>query len=131
MFLISMLSALLSSMSFWADKWSDVRLSLNDFYMAFLMTGWMFFLEGAWMLHWSFLVGGAALILVSLVCIRTQAFVDTQQYIRGMIPHHSMAVFMSKKLIEKYGHSVLGSLPHEIVKGQESEIVYLKNQETK
>lgn len=131
MFVISMLAALLSSMSFWADKWSDVRLSLNDFYMAFLMTGWMFFLEGAWMLHGSYVVGGAFLILVSFICIRLQAFVNIQQYIRGMIPHHSMAVLMSKKLIAKYGESVLGNLPREIVKGQESEIVYLKNQESK
>jgi hypothetical protein len=129
MFIISMLSALFSSMSIWADTWDDVRLSLNDFYMAFLMTGWMFLLEGAWMFHGSFMVGGAILILLSFICIRTQAFVDVQQYVRGMIPHHSMAVLMSKKLIQKYGESVLGTLPRQIVKNQESEIVYLKNQE--
>jgi hypothetical protein len=116
-------------MSVWADKWSDIRLSLNDLYMAFLMTGWMFFLEGAWMLHGSYVLGGSVLILLSFLCIRTQAFVNIQQYVRGMIPHHSMAILMSKKLIEKYGESVLGSLPREIVKGQESEIIYLKNNE--
>lgn len=129
MFIISMLSALFSSMSVWADKWDDVRLSLNDFYMAFLMTGWMFVLEGALMLHGSYILGGTILILLSFICIRTQAFVDVQQYVRGMIPHHSMAVLMSKKLIGKYGESVLGTLPREIVKNQESEIIYLKNQE--
>jgi hypothetical protein len=128
MFVISMLAALLSSMSVWADKWDDIRLSLNDFYMAFLMTGWMFFLEGIWMVHMSYIVGGAILILASFLCIRFQAFVDIQQYIRGMIPHHSMAILMSKRLIGKYGQSVLGSLPSEIIKNQESEIRYLKKQ---
>lgn len=129
MFVISMLAALLSSMSVWADKWDDVRLSLNDFYMAFLMTGWMFFLEGAWMLHPSWILGGLALTIVSFVCIRTQFLINVHQYIRGMIPHHSMAVLMSKKLIGKYGDSVVGNLPKEIIKTQESEIVFLKNNE--
>lgn len=131
MFIVSMLSALLSSMSVWADKWDDVRLSLNDFYMAFLMTGWMFFLEGVWMLHTHFVIGGLALILVSFICIRSQFLVTIHQYIRGMIPHHSMAVLMSRKLVEKHGDTVLGNLPKEIIKNQESEIVYLKNAELK
>jgi hypothetical protein len=131
MFIISMLAALLSSMSVWADKWDDVRLSLNDFYMAFLMTGWMFLLEGMMMFHGSYILGGTALILVSFLCIRFQVFVDIQQYVRGMIPHHSMAILMSKKLIAKYGAGVLGSLPQEIIKTQESEILYLKKQEDK
>lgn len=128
MFLISMLSALLSSMSVWADKLDDVRLSINDFYMAFLMTGWMFFLEGSFMLHINYIVFGLALIVLSFLCIRTQAFVNLQQYGKGMIPHHSMAVLMSKKLIEKYGPNVLGNLPKNIVKSQESEITFMKNQ---
>lgn len=129
MFIISMLAALLSSMSVWADKWDDIRLSLNDFYMAFLMTGWMFILEGIWMLDVPYIVGGGILILLSFLCIRLQVFIDIQQYVRGMIPHHSMAILMSKRLIEKYGEPVLGTLPREIVKTQESEILYLKNQE--
>ena len=44
MFVIMILSGLLSTMNLWIDKWSDIRWSLNDVYMALAMTGWMFFL---------------------------------------------------------------------------------------
>ena len=127
MFLISMAAALLSSMSVWADKVSDVRISLNDFYMAFLMTGWMFFLEGLVTYNKLYFSVGLLLILGSFICIRTQFLVNVSQYARGMIPHHSMAILMSKKLMEKYGESVFDKLPKEIVKGQESEIAFMKS----
>ena len=39
MMIISILSGLLSAMWVWASSWNDVRLSINDFYMATLMTG--------------------------------------------------------------------------------------------
>ena len=42
MFLTSFLSGILSSMNVWVDKIEDIRFSLNDCYMALLMTGWMF-----------------------------------------------------------------------------------------
>jgi hypothetical protein len=126
MFLVSMLSALLSSMSVWADKFSDIRLSINDFYMAFLMTGWMFFLEGTLMSHRFYTFFGLALILLSFYAIRAQLFVSVNQYIQGMIPHHSMAIHMSRKLIETYGDSVVAGFPGEIIKTQENEIRFLK-----
>ena len=36
-----------------------------------------------------------------IYCIRTQLFIDEKQYIKGMIPHHSMAVLMSNQLLKK------------------------------
>jgi hypothetical protein len=129
MFGMSVAAALLSSMSFWADKWSDMRLSLNDWYMAFLMTGWMFLFEGlaSKMMNW-FLMG-VGLIFFSLVFIRGQVFVSKEQYIAGMIPHHSMAVKMSKELMAKYGADVLERLPSSIIDSQETEIRFLKAME--
>lgn len=126
MFTVSILAALLSSMSVWADKLSDVRLSLNDIYMALLMTGWMFFLEGGLLGHRFYFFFGAALILLSFYAIRTQLFIGVNQYIQGMIPHHSMAVYMSKKLIQKLGDSAVAGLPGEIIKSQENEIRFMK-----
>lgn len=126
MFLVSMVSALLSSMSFWADKWSDVRLSMNDIYMASLMTGWMFFLEGLLMNHTVFIVFGLVFIVLSFLAIRYQIFITVQQYVQGMIPHHSMAILMSKRLTEKYGENILNELPKKIINTQESEIQILK-----
>ena len=126
MFLVSMLAALLSSMFVWADKLSDIRLSLNDVYMALLMTGWMFFLEGLLTYRRFHLFFGLAVLLLSFYAIRTQLFVTVNQYTQGMIPHHSMAIHMSRKLIDTYGDSVLAGLPGEIMKAQENEIRFLK-----
>lgn len=127
MIAISFVSGLLSSMSVWADTWSDMKLSLNDVYMSSLMTGWMILLSGVWMKDSLWLLLGIVLVGLSLVAIRTQCFIGVGQYVQGMIPHHSMAIFMSKRLIERYGPSVLGGLPAKIVEGQRQEISYLQS----
>lgn len=128
MTLISIVSALLSGMWVWADKWSDVRLSINDFYMAFLMTGWMFLLQGGTMKQTNYVTIGLVLIVVSLFAIRFQLLVSQDQYLEGMIPHHSMAIFLSKKQIEKSGNNekILGGLPFSIIQGQDEEIELMK-----
>ena len=41
MFIIMIVSGLLSTMNVWVDKIEDIRFSLNDLYMTLLMTGWM------------------------------------------------------------------------------------------
>jgi uncharacterized protein (DUF305 family) len=41
-----------------------------------------------------------------------------------MIPHHSMAVHMSKKLLEKENN--ISQFIHNIIKTQENEIAFLK-----
>lgn len=114
----------LSTMNIWADKWSDIYFSLNDIYMIFLMTGWMFLFMGVY--YRDTIVGlfGFALTLGSLWAIRTQAFITERQFLRGMIPHHSMAVHMSKRLQEKPN-----SLPRfleGIIGTQSNEIQFMK-----
>jgi len=44
---------------------------------------------------------GLLLVIVNIWCIRTQFLITETQYKLGMIPHHSMAIHMSKKLLEK------------------------------
>jgi hypothetical protein len=128
MTLISIISALLSGMWIWADKWSDIRLSINDLYMALLMTGWMFFLQGSVLKQMTYILMGLALVVASLCAIRFQILVTQEQYLQGMIPHHSMAIFLSKKQIEKSGNNekILEGLPFSIIKGQDTEIELMK-----
>jgi len=128
MTLISIASALLSGMWVWADKWGDIRLSINDFYMAFLMTGWMFLLQGVVLRQTNYSVMGLVLVVASIIAIRFQILVTQDQYLEGMIPHHSMAVFLSKKQIEKSGNNekILGGLPFLIIQGQDKEIELMK-----
>jgi len=129
------ISGLLSTMNVWVDKYDDIRFSINDLYMTLLMTGWMFLLMGIYYKELHIAIIGLFLVTINMWCIRTQFMVNTEQYILGMIPHHSMAILMSKKLIEKNGNNnnistsskKINEFANNIIKTQEYEIELMKN----
>ena len=127
MFFIMVLSGLLTTMNIWVDKLDDIRFSINDAYMALLMTGWMFLFMGLFYQESSIFFIGLSLIICNIWFIRTQFLVTSTQYKLGMIPHHSMAVHMSKKLLEKENDN--SSFVKNIIKTQENEILILKNKD--
>ena len=113
-----------STMNNWIDNWSDFHFSLNDFYMVGLMTGWMFFFIGLFTLQIGKCVFGLIAVIVFFILIRTQAFITEIQYLKGMIPHHSMVILMSKRL-EKKPNSIQHLLD-QIVQTQRKEIIIMK-----
>jgi len=115
----------LSTMNVWVDKISDICISLNDVYMIFLMTGWMFFFMGIIYQHLYVFIFGLLLVIINIYLIRTQTFVTENQYKLGMIPHHSMAILMSKKLLKKENN--IQNFLKNLIYTQESEINFLKN----
>ena len=117
-------SGLFSTMNIWANKLDDVRLSLNDVYMILLMTGWMFLFMGLIYQELIVFCIGLLLVILNIWCIRTQFLISESQYKLGMIPHHSMAVHMSKKLLEKENN--ISKFAQNIIDTQESEIQFLK-----
>ena len=125
MFFIMIVSGLLTTMNIWADKWDDVRFSINDIYMTLLMTGWMFLFMGLYYSEIIILWLGLFLVVTNIWCIRTQFMVTIEQYILGMIPHHSMAILMSKKLIQNQSPE-LHDFVSNIITTQEKEIKYMK-----
>jgi hypothetical protein len=131
MIVIMFLSGLLSAMYVWADKVSDVRISNNDIYMITLMTGWMLFFmtlfEDSTNTTW--IVISLLFIIISIYGIRTQTFISKQQYFRGMIPHHSMAVHMSRQLLKREPNLTKREVEfiNGIIKTQESEINWMKS----
>lgn len=125
MFFVMIISGLLSTMNIWATEWSDVKISLNDLYMALLMTGWMFFLMGILDKNISVNIFGLILIAGSFYAIRKQLFIDQTQYLLGMIPHHSMAIMMSQELQKKNNN--INNLLVDIIKNQRKEINYMKD----
>ena len=120
------LSGLLATMNVMADKLDDVRFSINDIYMTLLMTGWMFLFMGVYYSELYVLCFGLFLVVTNIWCLRTQFLVTDKQYILGMIPHHSMAVLMSKKLLQRQS-SVLNDFVANIIDTQEKEIIYMKS----
>jgi len=125
MFFIMLLSGLLSTMNVWVDKYDDIRLSLNDLYMILLMGGWMIFFMGLWYRELYPVLIGLCIAIVNIWCIRAQFLVNENQYKNGMIPHHSMAILMSKKLLEKENN--IGEFLENIINTQEKEIAFMKS----
>jgi hypothetical protein len=125
MFFIMIVSGALSTMNMWVDKWDDVRFSLNDVYMILLMTGWMFLFMGLFFKERAPLIVGAILVIGNFWCIRTQFLINEDQYKLGMIPHHSMAIHMSKKLLEKKNN--IQPFLKNLIVTQENEILFMKN----
>ena len=124
MFFIMILSGLLSTRNVWVDKIDDIRFSINDVYMTLLMSGWMFLFTGLIYQQLDIFFIGLTTVIITIWCIRTQFLVTESQYKLGMIPHHSMAVHMSKKLLEN--ENSITPFLQNVIKTQENEIMVLK-----
>jgi len=124
MFFIMIISGALSTMNIWVDKYSDIRFSLNDVYMIFLMTGWMFLFMGLFYKEVTVVIVGVVTVTTSFLCIRTQFMITEEQYKLGMIPHHSMAILMSKKLLQKNNN--IQPFLNNLINTQEKEIEFMK-----
>jgi len=126
MIAISVLAGLLSTMNIWVANVKDIRFHLNDIYMVMLMTSWMF-LFGA-LYHGisldKIVIGGIA-VIITLWLIRKQIFINDREFLKGMIPHHSMAILMSEKIREKTSDPRIVNLANNIIKAQTEEIEYM------
>ena len=125
MFFIMIFSAMLSTMNVWVDKYQDIRFSINDVYMAFLMGGWMLLFMGLLNKDPKIVFLGFLIVAINIGFIRSQFLVTEEQYKLGMIPHHSMAVHMSKKLLETNNN--IPDFLKNVITSQESEIQFMKN----
>ena len=119
------LSGLLSTMNIGVDKFQDIRFSLNDLYMSLLMTGWMFTFMGIFYQERNIFIFGLFLVISNFLFIRTQFMINEKQYLLGMVPHHSMAVLMSEKLLEKTNN--ISIFLKILITTQNNEIKYMKS----
>jgi hypothetical protein len=133
MMIIMFIAGLLSSMNVWVNKISDIQLHLNDIYMSLLMCGWMLVIMGIYYINSQILLIGIIFTFIMIYCIRTQIFIDENQYLKGMIPHHSMAVLMSRELLNKeYNKEIhlsndIKKLAKHIINSQNYEINFMKS----
>ncbi len=123
MFCIMILSGLLSTMNVYVDKLDDIRWSLNDIYMTTLMTGWMITFMSIYYKDVNPFIVGILIVGLSFYAIRTQLFISQDQYLLGMIPHHSMAILMSKRLLTKQNN--ITPFLNKIINTQTKEIEYM------
>ena len=133
MMIIMFIAGLLSSMNIWVNKLSDMNFHLNDVYMSLLMCSWSLVLMGIYYINATILFTGIIFTFLMIYCIRTQLFIDEKQYIKGMIPHHSMAVLMSNQLFKKASNKDIHVtkdikiLSNHIINSQNDEINIMKS----
>ncbi len=123
------LAGLFSGMNAFVNKVEDIRFNINDLYMSFMMIGGMFFFMSIYYQSRKMLLFGIIMIILSLILIRNQWFVNQTNFVRSMIPHHSMAIMMSRKYLEKEEKrrsDPLNDLLRKIIQTQEDEIAYMK-----
>lgn len=110
------------------DTPDDFQLSLNQVYMATHMSAWMLVLEG--LMHsmpvWAW-VGTFFLLFASAFAVRKQLFIYEYQYLRDMVPHHSMAVLTSQHILNKNPSLPIRTLANHILQTQVSEITTMKH----
>jgi hypothetical protein len=127
MIFISIIAGLLSTMNVWVVSIEDIRIHINDFYMVFLMTGFMLLFQSLFFYNKieniNFLIIIAVLIITfAFIAIRSQFLVLDKQYLNGMIPHHSMAILMSEKIKDKTKNEKIKKMAEGIIKNQRDEI---------
>ena len=125
MIICMVLAGYASTMNNWIDRIDDFRFSLNDLYMVGLMTGWMFFFMGLFTFRLWKCFGGLLAVTIFFALIRTQLFISETEYLKGMIPHHSMAIMMSNRLAKKQND--IQHLLGQIIQTQRKEIIMFKS----
>jgi uncharacterized protein (DUF305 family) len=111
---------------------SDVFWSETRAYMALIMGATMsiVMLLFMWKMHKNtrvnigILGGGAAVFAIALYFVRSQATVDDVDYMRAMIPHHSIAVLTSERA--QIQDARVRKLADEIIESQNREIKEMK-----
>lgn len=106
---------------------SDFKPSLNQVYMGLHMATWMVLLEAvmhpmpgrAWFVS-------IVLLVITAAAVRFQWFVSDSQYLRDMIPHHSMAVLTSQQILKKSPQAPIQTLATNILDTQVQEIQTMK-----
>lgn len=122
------LAGLVTGMNSFVNSKLDIRVNMNDFYMGLMMAGVMFLLMGVYYRSKKLIVVGVVITIIIFICIRRQMFIGEKEYLASMIPHHSMAVLMTKRLEEKgeIKEQELRELMKNIINTQEKEIELMK-----
>ena len=65
--------------------------------MAIVMLAFMWTMHENTKVNWGIVAGARVLFSAALFLSRSQAFVDDREYMKGMIPHHSIAILTSER----------------------------------
>ena len=114
------------------DKFENVTININQFYMAALMTAPMIIIEMALMgsmymnkkLNLLIMAISSIVLVACFLFIRNQTGVSDKQFVRSMIPHHAAALLMAKEADIK--DPEIKTLISNIISSQQKEIDFMK-----
>lgn len=114
------------------DKFANVVINVNQFYMAGLMTAPMIIIEmilmgGMYMNKKLNLIIISISVVVLVACfffIRVQTAVSDRQFLKSMIPHHAAALLMVNGA--KINDPGIKKLADDIISSQQKEIDFMK-----
>ena len=135
MFIIMVIiGVLFNPMNILAYRIDDLYLSLTLFYGGLLMASNMIWaheiVHYLYMGHFNiiiFSIGVTLSIIVSILLLRKQLYVNDEQWLKRMISHHSTALTTSHKIYNKTNNPKLKKLSKEIIDTQEREIKLMKS----
>ena len=131
-FIMILVGILFNPMNMLAYRFDYLYLSLTLFYGGLIMASNMIWAHE--IIHFihhgkmSYIIFGIGILLtiVTTLIIRSQLFVDDNQWLRRMISHHSTALTTSHKIKEKTQNIELKKLAEDIIDTQEREISQMK-----
>lgn len=114
------------------DKWDNVVINLNQFYMTMMMVlpmavGMILFMSSMYAnkrLNLIIHLTSTILFFVFFYFMRNQTFVGDKQFLKSMIPHHSGAILMCEKA--KLTDPKIKRFCEDIIKAQKAEIATMK-----
>jgi heme/copper-type cytochrome/quinol oxidase subunit 4 len=129
---VLMFVAMYALMYAMVDRFDNVFNSLNQFYMAALMTAAMVLIELLVMagmypdkrLNLILLVVSAVVLVASWFAIREQAAIGDRQFLRSMIPHHAGAILICEEA--PLDDARIRRLCEQIIRSQQEEIRAMK-----
>jgi hypothetical protein len=92
--------------------------------MALIMLGFMHKMYENRKINAVIVIGFIAVFVTALIFVRSQTLIGDVHYMKGMIPHHSIAILTSKRA--KITDPEVRELADKIIKAQEEEIAQMK-----
>ncbi len=108
---------------FWSETRAWMALVMGSA-MALIMLGFMLGMHRNRTVNLAVLGGAISVFAGALWMVRSQATVDDVDYMKAMIPHHSIAIMTSKRA--QISDPRVRKLADEIVESQEREIAEMK-----
>lgn len=108
---------------FWSETRAWMALVMGAT-MAVIMLTFMIDMYKKMALNLAIFGGSVAVFALSLWLVRSQATVDDVEYMKAMIPHHSIAIMTSKR--SQISDPRVRKLADEIIEAQEREIAEMR-----